>query len=188
MVFENTYTVGDILAAISILVVILGGVFSLIQWNKKQLLQRGEYITQLTEKIRTDEDIKEIIYLMDYNDEVWYTADFHRSGDFERKVDKTLSYFSYICYLKKKRLITSSEFEFFEYEIRRILMNDQVVKYLYNLYHFSSKHNMHFTFYYLFLYGKRKTYSVSSHEKRIKFFNEEFFNPQSPNYPHYLNF
>ena len=34
MVFENTYTVGDILAAISILVVILGGVFSLIQWNK----------------------------------------------------------------------------------------------------------------------------------------------------------
>ena len=48
MVFENTYTVGDILTAISILVVILGGVFSLIQWNKKQLLQRGEYITQLT--------------------------------------------------------------------------------------------------------------------------------------------
>ena len=33
---------------------------------------------------------------MDYNDEVWYTADFHGSGDFERKVDKTLSYFSYI--------------------------------------------------------------------------------------------
>ena len=103
------------------------------------------------------------------------------------QIKRCLIFLTYF-YLKKKRLITSSEFDFFEYEIRRILMNNQVVKYLYDLYHFSSKHKMHFTFYYLFLCGKRKTYSVSLYEKRIKFFNEEFFNPQSPNYLHYLNF
>ena len=127
MIFENTYNVGDILTAVSVIVVIIGGVFSLMQWMKQQQLQRGEYINELTEKIRTDEDIREIVYLMDYNDTAWYTAKFHSSGEFERKVDKTLSYFSYICYLKKKRLITASEFEFFEYEIRRILMNRQVI-------------------------------------------------------------
>ena len=188
MIFENTYNISDVLTAVSVFVVIIGGVFSLIQWMKNQQLKRGEYINELTEKIRTDEDIKEIVYLMDYNDEIWYTAKFHGSGEFERKVDKTLSYFAYICYLKKKRLITASEFEFFEYEIRRILMNHQVVEYLYNLYHFSDKHKMHFTFYYLFLYGKRKTYYISSMKKHIRFFDKEFFNPKSNSYPHYLNF
>ena len=102
MIFENTYNISDVLTAVSVFVVIIGGVFSLIQWMKNQQLKRGEYINELTEKIRTDEDIKEIVYLMDYNDEIWYTAKFHGSVEFERKVDKTLSYFAYICYLKKK--------------------------------------------------------------------------------------
>ena len=64
MIFENTYNISDVLTAVSVFVVIIGGVFSLIQWMKNQQLKRGEYINELTEKIRTDEDIKEIVYLM----------------------------------------------------------------------------------------------------------------------------
>ena len=114
---------------------------------------------------------------MDYNEKLWYTKKFHKSGELERKVDKTLSYFSYICYLKKKRLITASEFKFFEYEVKRILVNNQVVEYLYNLYHFTKMRKMNLTFYYLFLYGKRK-----------KFFNKDFYNSKSSIYNNYLNF
>lgn len=188
MSFEYTYNIGDILTAVSVIVVIIGGIFSLIQWMRKQKLQRGEYINELTEKIRTDEDIREIVYLLDYNNKVWYTKEFHGSGELERKVDKTLSYFSYICYLKRKRLITSREFQFFEYEIKRILVNRQVIKYLYNLYHFSKKLKMNLTFHYLFLYGKRKKYYNDKIKKSIKFFNKEFFDSKSKFYPHYLNF
>lgn len=71
MIFENTYNISDVLTAVSVFIVIIGGVFSLIQWMRNQQLKRGEYINELTEKIRTDEDIKEIVCLMDYNDEIW---------------------------------------------------------------------------------------------------------------------
>ena len=41
MIFENTYNIGDVLTAVSVFVVIIGGVFSLIQWMKNQQLKRG---------------------------------------------------------------------------------------------------------------------------------------------------
>jgi len=88
MTFEYTYNIGDLLTEVSVIVVIIGGIFSLIQWMRKQKLQRGEYINKLTEKIQTDEDIKEIVYLLDYNDKVWYTKKFHGSGEIERKSTK----------------------------------------------------------------------------------------------------
>ena len=92
-------------------------------------------------------------------------------------MDKTLSYFSYICYLFENNLIEKSEFNFFKYEIDRILMNASTINYFYNLYHFSKKCNAPITFKFLFEYGKKE-----------KVYNEEFYNPYSDYYPHYLNF
>lgn len=108
--------------------------------------------------------------MFEYN-QTWYSAQFHGSGELELKVDKTLSYFSYICYLKKRRIISNKEFDFFKYEIERILMNKQVQDYFYNLYHFSNKFGTSFTFKYLFEYGKKKKvfdakfYDNKAHEK-----------------------
>ena len=96
MVFVNTFNLGDVLALISIVLMLGSGIFAYVQWKKKQQFQRAEYINELTEMIRTDEDIREIVYLIDYNNVTWYTPKFHDGGDFERKIDKTLSYFSYI--------------------------------------------------------------------------------------------
>ena len=126
MIFDNSFDIGDILSAVSIFVLLFGGFFSLIQWKKRQLLKRGEYINELTEKIRADNDIREIVYLFDYNDKRWYTNLFHGCGEFEIKVDKTLSYFSYICYLKKKRLITSDEFDSGVYDFRFMVISDRL--------------------------------------------------------------
>ena len=92
---------------------IVGGCFGYYQWQKSIKIKRGEYLNELTEKIRTDPDISEVVYILDYNQK-WYDDSFHESGELERKVDKTLSYFSYICYLFENKLITKNEFAFFQ--------------------------------------------------------------------------
>ena len=103
MTFTNEISISDITSALSVAFVILGGIFGYYQWRKNVLLKRAGYINDLTEKIRTDSDIKDVIYMFDYGEE-WYSAKFHGSGELELKVDKTLSYFSYICYLKKQKI------------------------------------------------------------------------------------
>ena len=167
MTFSNQISIADIASCISLLLVIVGGLFGYHQWKKNTLLKRADYINELTEKIRTDEFIKETIYDIDYG-KAWYSENFHGSGSLELRIDKTLSYFSYICYLKKQKIITNKEFDFFKYEIKRILDNAQVQDYFYNLYHFSNKFNVTFTFKYLFEYGKRN-----------KLFDSDFFDKTS---------
>ena len=99
----------------------------------------------------------------------------------ELKVDKTLSYFSYICYLKRQKIISNKEFDFFKYEVERILMNQQVQDYFYNLFHFSNKFGTPFTFKYLFEYGKKR-----------KMFENNFYDKNAyhkdARYHHNLNF
>lgn len=180
MVFNNEVSLADIAAMVSLLLVIVGGIFAYYQWRRNVLLKRANYINELTEKIRTDDSIRYAVYLLDYGD-IWYSGQFHGSGELELKIDKTLTYFSYICYLKKQHIISGKEFSFFKYEIERILMNQQTQDYLYNLYHFSQKFKMPFTFHHLFIYGRKQNY-----------FDKAFFDinayKTNTKYHHYLNF
>lgn len=176
MVFDKVIYIGDILNFVSICLVLLGGCFGYIQWRESIKIKRAEYINELTEKIRTDDDIKEIIYILEY-DHIWYNSKFHDSGELERKMDKTLSHFSYICYLYETGQIKEKEFGFFKYEIERILSNFQVQSYFFNLYHFAQKIEVPITFKYLFEYGE-------DHE----IFDDSFYDSTSKKYCHYLNF
>ena len=76
MVFINEIKISDIIPIISLILVMAGGIFGYYQWRKSILLRRAEYINELTEKIRTDKYIKDVIYMFDYNYE-WYTEQFH---------------------------------------------------------------------------------------------------------------
>lgn len=174
--FINEFSVSDIIALLSVILVGVGGWFGYRQWKESVKIKKAEYLNELTEKIRTDDDISDMIYILDYNQE-WYNKSFHQSGEFERKMDKTLSYFSYICYLFDNNLIEKSEFNFFKYEIDRILMNRSTIKYFYNLYHFSKKCDAPITFKFLFEYGEKE-----------KIYDNDFYNVKSKKYPHYLNF
>lgn len=174
--FINEFSVSDIISFLSMVFVIIGGRFGYHQWKKSVKIKRAEYLNELTEKIRTDDDISEMIYILDY-DQLWYKDSFHQSGEFERKMDKTLSYFSYICYLFDNDLIEKSEFNFFKYEIDRILMNHSTINYFYNLYHFSQKCSAPITFKFLFEYGEKE-----------KIYDKDFYDSTSKKYPHYLNF
>lgn len=174
--FINEFTVGDIISFISMVLVVIGGCFGYHQWRKSVKIKRAEYLNELTEKIRTDNDNSKMIYILDY-DLMWYDDTFHNSGEFERQMDKTLSFFTYICYLFENNLIEKREFNFFKYEINRILVNPSTIKYFYNLFHFSTTYRTPMTFKFLFEYGEKE-----------KLYNEEFYNPYSEDYPHYLNF
>lgn len=102
--FNNEIAVSDILTALSLVLVVIGGIFAYFQWRKNVSLKRADYINELTEKIRTDESISNAIYLFDYGD-TWYSEDFHKNKNLELMIDRTLSFFSYICYLKKRKII-----------------------------------------------------------------------------------
>lgn len=130
------------------------GAFGYYQWRRNVLLKRAGYINELTEKIRSDKYIRDIVYMLDY-DKQWYSQQFHGCGKQELMVDKTLSYFSYICYLERYKIITDKEFDFFKYEIKSILKNQEIHDYFYNLYHYSNKLRAPFTFKYLFEYGEK---------------------------------
>lgn len=159
MIFDNTFNIGDIIALLGLIAVITGGLFSLHQYRKNLALKRADYIMVLTEKIRSDVEICSVVYIIDYN-KPWYDDKFHGGSEIERKVDKTLSYFSYICYLREQNILSPKEFETFEYSLDRILTNFQVIDYLYNLYHFTQKLSDNMSFKYLFEYGEKKIISM----------------------------
>lgn len=69
MIFCNEYDLGDIISIVSAVFILFGGLFTFIQWRKSVRIKRADYINELTEKIRSDEDIKNIIYLFEYDDE-----------------------------------------------------------------------------------------------------------------------
>lgn len=178
--FNPVISISDIVAIVTFLSAIAGGIFALKKWSWSVKQKRAEYIGKLTEKVRDNKDIAEVLYMFDYGKE-WYSAAFHNGGQIETKIDKTLSFFSYICYLRDTKNITKKEFEVFEYELVRILGNYQVQDYLYNLYHFSHKLKRPMSFTPLLSYGKKR-----------KILDKAFFDlGKSQNtgiYHHYLNY
>jgi len=164
----------NIIETLTFITIIIGGGFTYYRWNKNLKLKRAEYIKNLFDEIRTNPKI--VFYLFEY-DSIWYDENFHGSKELESNIDYTLSYFSYICYLKRNNVITKSDFNYFRYELERILTNRQFKNYIYNLYHFSQKVNQPITFVDLFQYAKDNNY-----------FDQEFWDKDSEEYVHLLNF
>ena len=122
----------------SIIALGIGGIFALIQWHKSIQLKRSEFINQIIEKLRFNNEIVKAMYLVDY-DQTWYDENFHGASEKEYVIDKLLSYLSYICYLIKEHHLKKKESSILEYELRRACESWSVQAYLYNLYHFFPK-------------------------------------------------
>lgn len=150
---------------------IIGGGFALYQWRKSNVYKRGEIVKTLIEKVRDDEDIATIMDIIDWNKGFGYNGKFYikeytdrtsvvsmKDDELFKKIDKTLSHFSYICYLKYHHTLTDKDMKIFEYEIRRLVDNENVVNYLYSLFHWSSALNVAMSFEYLIKYCIKKGY------------------------------
>lgn len=159
---------------------IIGGLFALVQWQKANKIKRAEFVDSLIRKLRDDKEIAKTMYMFDYVQD-WYDGNFHNSGTaLEHEVDKTLSFLSYICYLRKNNLIKDEDFHFFYYGIKRIADNYSVQAYLFNIYHFSKSRNTEISSSYLFNYCFENELFGKG--------NLEIKNKKSKYYPHYLNF
>ena len=130
-------TFDQMISLITLVFAVVGGVFALMQWVNMNKIKRAEFINQIIEKLRFDKEMVETMYMIDY-DLTWYNQDFHGTeSELEYKVDKILSYLSYICYLESTGNIKKREFGVFKYELNRTCKSPCVQNYLWNIYHFS---------------------------------------------------
>lgn len=172
--YNTEISISDIITILSFISIIVGGIFTLYKWNINLKLKRAEYIKALCDEIRSNPKI--VFYLFEY-DSNWYNEEFHGNNELESNIDYTLSYFSYICYLRNNNIITKSDFNNFRYQLERILNNQQFKYYIYNLYHYSRGINQPIPFVDLFQYAKDNEY-----------FDKDFWDNNSNKYPHFLNF
>lgn len=179
-VIKNTgnWSVTDILSLLSLVLVVIGGIFAYRQWEAANRIKRTEFINQIIEKLRFDKDMVKTMYTIDY-DYTWYNENFHNEDSaLEFEIDKLLSYLSYICYTYKMKNISRKEFKILRYELNRTCSSPAVQSYLWNLYHFSKKQKTDCTFQYLIDYGIKN-----------KIINKKpFQNSKCTDYPQYLNF
>jgi hypothetical protein len=176
MIDCSTWTNENTLTLITIIGAVIGGFFALKQWRQRIKLQRSEFVKQLIEKLRFDEDMATTMYKIDYNEKSWYNNDFH-GGEFEFAIDKLLSYLSYICYLNKTKNISKEEFKFLQYEVIRTCKSFDVQSYLWNLYHFSRCNNSKCLFEHLISFGIEN-----------KIFNKDFIQNNCKIYKKRINF
>lgn len=153
----------------------VGGLFALHQWRIQIKQKRAEIVEEQIHKVRDDMDISTIMDIIDWNKGFIYDGKFTvadssklpnmTDDDLFKKIDKTLSQFTYICYLKKTKAIGKKDFKVFEYSIRRIMDNQHICNYLYSLYHWSRYLGVSSSFDNLIQYGVKKKYLDSSFQK-----------------------
>lgn len=144
-------SISNICELLSIVFTVMGGIFAYKKWDESNRIKRAEFIKQIIEKLRFDENMVKVMYKIDYEDK-WYDKNFHGSNS-EIEIDKLLTYMSYICYIYKMKNIKSKEFKILCYELKRTCLSHDVQSYLWNLYHFSKKQKTDCMFQYLIDYG-----------------------------------
>lgn len=184
-------TLNDKIAVLSFISATIGALFAFYKWRKDIALKRADYVHALSEKLRTDAVITKCLHKFDYgsdhmfdeNYNPWYGQHFHdNQDDTEKDIDKTLAFLSYICYLRKQKVISKKDFHFFNYALIRALRNFEVQDYLYNLYHFSEANGTTSSFTYLIKYG------ISRRIFYKDFCNSKACEKNHPVYHKYLNF
>ena len=170
---EFIYGLGfnDVMEIITLLLAIIGGFFALVQWRKSNIYKRGEIVHDLIKIVRDDKDISTVMDIIDWDKGLVYCGTFYLTDDAELKIgdddlikiiDRTLSHFSFICYLRKQHTLTQKDMRVFDYEIRRLIDNKNISNYLYSLYHWSKYLNVSMSFSFLVDYCIKKEYLYRS--------------------------
>ena len=178
LIDAKSWGVDHIFTAVSLIFTVIAGIFAYRQWSVSNKIRKSEFINQILDKIRFDKELADMMYVIDYSVS-WYKGHFQNCDkDFEFKMDKLLSYLSYICYLWKEKRITEKEFRVLKYEVNRVCNSYDVQSYLWNLYHFAKRNHAECSFQYLIDYGIK--------EKLID--AKTFRDPKSGQYEKNLNF
>ena len=173
----NNWTVDNYLSLILIVVMAIGSMFALVQWNSSIRIRRTEFLDEIINKLWFDKNMAETMHIID-NRPDWYTDNFHKCySDLGYQIDKLLSYFDFICYLYFIKNISFNEFNVIKYEIDRTCASPSVQAYLWNLYHFSNEIKAGCSFMYIIDYGIKEN-----------IISDEFKNNNENLYRKYLKF
>ena len=149
----NDWTIDNYLTLILIIVMAIGSIFALFQWNSSIKIRRTEFLDEIINKLWFDENMARTMHLIDNNPN-WYTEDYHKNySELGYQIDKLLSYFDFICYLHFIKNLKVNEFNVIRYEIDRTCASPSVQAYLWNLYHFSNKIEAGCSYMYIIDYG-----------------------------------
>lgn len=154
----------------SIVAVAITAIFTFYQWMGSMKITKSTILHELLEIIRSNSDIREAWYYLEYYEGQWYDDSFHDSP-LEKKMDHLLAHMNYITYLRKTHVISKREFRLFDYQIRSVSRNPGIQCYFYNLYHFSRRNNSLFSFECFFEYCLKRGY-----------FCKDILNPNCKNY------
>ena len=112
----------DVIAGVSCIGAILMAWWGYRTWDVARQERRAEFVLKLLEKLRENSSVQQVVLAIDHDRGV---------DELDEEVkDRTLSYMSYICYLKKTGVVSDAEFSFFEYEVTRALGNQHIKEYL----------------------------------------------------------
>lgn len=119
----------EITLLVSIITVLIGGIFSLVQWKKNSEIRRAQFIHSLLDKLYSDKYNCKAVYILD-SGKSWHTGKSFDPPKLEKPIDSVLYWFDYICYLKEEKIITDKEFAFFEYDIERLINDKSFNRYM----------------------------------------------------------
>ena len=169
--------IGDIIATIALGLSIICVLFAFHKWKKQTDVRRTEFVKDLIYSIRVDEENRNMFYQVEYN-KFSYTKEFHGS-ETEKKLDKLLTQYNYVCYLRTKNIINDDEFGFAKYQIYHILQNQNIQKYLHFIFHHSirvqNKIDDTFSFTYLLRYGMNEgILNESFYDANNRYYKQNF--------------
>jgi len=147
---------------ITLFSVIIGGLFALWQWWRTCRVSRAEHLNAILERYR-DKKMTDMFYRLINNSsyggedsEVFYrgglrfeTIKGKKSPDddiCESDIDSMLTLFSQICYEHECGTISTQEFAFFCFQIRRTLAHIQFKKYLLDFAKYCGRYDVAFPF------------------------------------------
>lgn len=162
--------ISTIATAISAVVATATLVLAYLKYREKVKAEHAERMFELFTATRKDPNVVNFFEKIDYSENGWYGESFTHSES-EPVVDNALLQFEHILYLKAQKLLKEEELSHYQYEIDKIVGNNDVQRYFFNLYHYTQRAKLPFKFTRLLEYGIAKQY-----------IDKDFFNKDSNNY------
>jgi len=118
---------------LTVITTIASGYFFWKKERAERSVARADKLNQILQKLEEGEVATTFYSLVEQGKPFFANGEFV-DEEAERSVDKMLNCLSYLCYLRRRRVIARAEFEEFAYWIARTISNDQVIDYLECLY------------------------------------------------------
>lgn len=105
----------------------IAGIYALMLLKQSNKDKKTQFINDIFKQFYNDDEIKKLLYAVDSGND---DEEIKFGGKLEQEGDKTIRYLDYIGYLIKEKHLKRSDINAFNYEVKRILGNEYVKKYI----------------------------------------------------------